>query len=238
MISEKKLVVSHTSFWRSILPMADSFTRMMNSHARPFADPYPSTFPPQRNAGISELAFRLFDASGEFPPELVADDVVDHPLTIRLAANTRKYIGKLDGSIEEGGITREERIEAARLWSRLSRHFRDNEGGYPIVTRPKFIGCGFVDDCEGDILAGTVLYEIKNVERDFRLVDVRQLLAYVALNSAAPRHRIEAVALLNARSGKFFRMRLNSLALAVAGVPASELLSGIVDYLTSDRPYS
>jgi hypothetical protein len=237
MISERKFVSSHSSFWRAVLPLGDAFTRTVNRNLRLFAGPYPSLFPSSRNAAISELGFRIFSGVSHAILSGVPEEAVDAPLVISLADQTRDYIESLEGALPARTITREERREALELARRLARFFAHNESGRMLITRPSFAGCGILHDTEGDVLAGTVLYEIKNVDRDFRLVDLRQLLTYAALNSAAPAYEIDGVALLNVRSGKYFRIGLNNLSLAVAGFPAAKLLSEVINYLSAETTY-
>lgn len=237
MISEKKFVSSHSSFWRAVLPLGESFIRTMNRSLRKVADPYPSVFPSHRNAAISELGFRIFSDLNRVLLWNADDSAADAPLIITLAASTQSHIEKLGHGLSVSSMTREERIEAIEIARQLSRHFAIHEPGQELVTRPFFRGCGILHACEGDVLAGTVLYEVKNVDRPFRLADLRQLLTYVALNAASPAYEISAVALLNVRSGKFFRIGLNNLSLAVAGFSAPNLLSEVINYLSAESTY-
>lgn len=108
--------------------------------------------------------------------------------------------------------------------------------GKSVQTRPRFSRCGIVDNCEGDIIVGTTLYELKNVERDFRIADLRQLLTYCALNHASRQYEIESIGLINARSGLTHRIDLNKFAFSTAGVSSSELFDDIIIYITADFP--
>lgn len=237
MISERKFVSSHSSFWRAVLPLGDSFIRTINRRLRAFAGEYPSQFPGSRNAAISELGFRIFSEVDHIILAGVPGEAVDAPLVLSLARQTETYIEQLDRTIGPREIRREERLEALVIARRLSDFFAFYETERPLITRPSFAGCGILHDSEGDVLAGSVLYEIKNVDRDFRLVDVRQLLTYAALNSAEPRYEIDVLALLNVRTGKYFRIGLNNLSLAAAGYSATRLLSEIINYLTAETTY-
>ena len=235
MISERRLASSHASFWRLIMPMGEAFVRSMNAELRSFSMKLPTAFPPARQSLLSELAFRVFCGlnSSSITPnafKACAEEVG------KLAERTRGYISLLEHGMQIEELSLEEQEEAYNLAIRIQRYFVHHEGRELVFACPQFPGCGIVDDCEGDVLVGTTLYEIKNVDRDFRLVDIRQLLAYTALNFASKRHRIEAVALLNARSGCYYRCRLDSLALGVAGSSSYELHAAIVSYISRDLP--
>ena len=237
MISERKFVSSHSSFWRAVLPLGDAFIRTINRNLRVFSGTYSSIFPSSRNAAISELGFRIFSEVNHTILSGVLGKAVDAPIVLALARETETYIQHLDRTEGVREITHEERLEALVIARRLSGFFASYEPGQVLVSRPSFAGCGILHDSEGDVLAGSILYEIKNVDRDFRLVDLRQLLTYAALNSAAPRYDIDAVALLNVRTGRYFRIGLNNLSLAVAGFSAAQLLSEIINYLAADSTY-
>jgi hypothetical protein len=185
---------------------------------------------------VSELSFRLY-AEGLSGNELLDGERLDDSAKIReLAAEVREYISHLDLLLDYHEIQPGEIHESVALGKRLRDYFRHYERGHAIVARPQFLGCGIIDPCEGDLLAGTTLYEVKNVERDFRLADLRQLLCYCALNAASPTYKIDNVGLVNARGGVYYIVNLNALCLAAGGTSATALLSEIANYISVDRP--
>jgi hypothetical protein len=215
--------------------MGEALTRTLNGRLRSFAPAYPSRFPAKRNALISELGFRIFCAAHSGTLSLSGDDASSSPVTAELAEHTREYISSLE-NYQYTAATRPEIEGAVMLAQRLSTFFLSKDMGDAILTRPQFKGCGVIDDCEGDVLVGATLCEIKNVGRGFRLADLRQLLTYAALNSADPMYNIDAIGLVNARSGMFYRVKLNILSMAVAGVTSPELLADIVNYISLNQP--
>jgi len=236
MISERKLVSSHSSFWRNLMPMADAFTRNMNSTLTRALPPLESSFKGVRNSLISELSFRLYTyhCNEDFSLEKLLGD--KDRLTI-LKDDVHRYIARLEKSETElTGFSEEEVVASALLTLRLRKCMNYINPGKNVVTKPIFIGCGIVDNCEGDILTGSTLYELKNVERDFRLADIRQLLAYCALNHESRQYLIDSVGLVNARSGLTYRIELDKLSYLTAGVSSSELFSDITRYITADTP--
>ncbi len=236
MISERKLASSHSSFWRAAMPLADAFVRAMNASLERFAMPLPSAGPPTRNALLSELAFRLYENALAGRMSLEAEPVQQAERVQKIADDVRRYISALERGVEYAEISAGEMRESFTLATRLDSCMKSLEPSKAIVVRPKFAGCGIIDDCEGDLLVGETLYEVKNVERRFRIADVRQLLCYCALNSASHEHAIESVGLVNARSGRLYRISLNALCLASSGEPAVALLSEIIGYAGADLP--
>jgi hypothetical protein len=211
--------------------------RQMNNRREEFAEPYDFDLSPDRSALVSETSFRLFIEGGLNRSALLSAQTWDSTAISQAASEASGYLSKLKGSrpiVAELNLKEHEIV--INLTQRLRRFFFLEEGDDLIVARPRFDGCGIVDSCEGDILAGTVLYEIKNVERSFRLVDVRQVLTYCALNRAKEVHRITGVGWVNARSGKFFRMGLSPLASKIAGSSAPELLLDIINFISMDMP--
>lgn len=212
------------------MPMGDAFVRSMNVHLTRLFPPRKSPFKGVRNALISELAYRIYCA------HLQRLSPLDRFEVEALALEVDGYIGRLERNVELEPMSLAERNEAYALSENLSRAVNYSMPGLQVTARPHFFGCGILDDCFGDLLVGSTLVEIKNVERDFRLADVRQLLCYCALNSVSSQYSIREIALLNAKSGLFYRTDLDSLATSSAGVTGSALLADIVRYITTDLP--
>lgn len=235
MISERKLVSSHSSFWRHLMPMGDSFVRLINSSRERYSPPIVSRSKPDRNALISELSFRLFEYSVKSGKNIYEVDIKESFVS-ELAHDVVNYVSRLDKNIATGGMVVAEIIEA-KSWAESLHLFTLRAcPSQKIVTRPRFQGCGIVDICEGDLLVGTTLWELKNVERDFRLADIKQLLTYCALNYASQQYPIESIGLVNARQGVWFRTGIESLAVMASAMSESELLGEVVRYITVDGP--
>lgn len=233
MISERKFARSYSSFWRLILPLSEAYVRSVNLRRTVYMPAYQLSVPSERSALVSELSFRFFTDLHllKVPP---SRENVDN-----ISMQTWEYIKSLRGSLVDlTRPTEQDQDNGLAMAERIRNFFWIYESGHVILAKPKFIGCGLVDSCEGDILAGSVLYEIKNVERDFRAVDLRQLLTYCALNYAEETYKINAIGLLNARAGTFFRINIESLCRGMAGAPSGEVLSEIIQFLSTDPSYA
>jgi hypothetical protein len=234
MISERKFANGFASFWRGVLPMSEAYTRQMNLRATRFAPPMTLEFEATRSAIISELGFRLFKHFRE--KIMTMKGMADPgPIELRLADETWKYVRELIGTPR--GILPPTVLDfhAAHELARRLTSFFLFEGKPDIVYSPMFLGCGIIDTCYGDVLCGNDLYEVKNVERHFRSVDLRQVLVYCALADAAGTPQLHSVSLVNARLGTYFQAELDELAIEVAGVGRTELLSRIVWFLSSEQ---
>lgn len=236
MISERKLASAHSSFWRNAMPMADSFVRNMNRTLTRLTPPCPTQSKGMRNSLISELSFRLYSLICN--EKITIQDLIKSTDLIKATArDVNNYISRLerlDTPIPE--MNDMEINDAISLTDNLRKCLVYSNPGMVVTTQPKFKGCGIVDDCEGDILVGGTLYELKNVDRDFRVTDLRQVLTYCALSVASGQTSIEKIGLLNARSGLSYVMNINKLAYLAAGISADELLREVIRYITSDSP--
>jgi len=236
MISERKLVASHTSFWRNLMPMSESFVRRMNVTLVRISDPRIRKFKGNRNALISELSFRLFSYSVN--ENISLEKLREQKETVTsIATEAHSYISRLEGADENANPFENVEIEESFFWGKSLFDFtRFIHPQKKIIASPVFDGCGIIDSCIGDLLIDGTLYEIKNVERHFRISDIRQVLTYCALNFASKKSHINSIGLINVKSGQYYKTDLNSFALNVSGISANELLENIVQYVTADTP--
>jgi hypothetical protein len=236
MISERRLATDFSSFWRTILPLSDAFTRQTNSQLERFASPLPGALSAERSGLVSELGFRYFAAihSGG----LLAESTGLEPVELRteIEEGAVAYIARLPGHSGHTATPNDaERYEAKLIADRLQLFFGLYERDVDITIEPEFPGCGIVDRCYGDIKAGKTLYEVKNVGRDFRAVDWRQLLVYCCLANVAGEHAVSTIGLINARHGTFVRLTLDQVSLGLAGVGSAELLAQIVFFISTEQ---
>jgi hypothetical protein len=233
LISETAFAQDHSSAWRSLAPTTDLFIRRVNLQLcnREFPPLLSSTMP-SRRAFINEMAFVSFAqvASGEgrgwYFEEWPSTEVVD---------SARKTISRLENlpplSIEMPN--KDEAEDWRNQFQRLVHFFRRIAEGKVLVPAPKFVGCGIIDTCFGDVLFGRTLYEVKAGQRPFRSVDIRQLLLYAALNKAESERQLEHVGLFNPRTGLSFSIGLDELCWEVAGSPSQDLLTELIRLISS-----
>ncbi len=235
MISERRFAQTYTAFWAQALPMGDALVRRINLARDRCADPLESTVDSERRAIVNEAAFRLMKAAvrdGAMPWQVPVD------IEVRaVCEGARAFVDRLRRSSEGplAHVTDTEIHEAQKISNRLTRFFVLHERDVSHCVSPHFHGCGVLQSCSGDILAGNTLYEIKAGERDFRLIDVRQLITYCVLNHQAGTYSIENVGLLNPRVGVYFKSDLGSFVHAAAGRSLVELAVDVIDFLSTAR---
>jgi hypothetical protein len=229
-ISEREFAQTHAEFWHQLLPMAESYVRARNRHLGRFIKPIKALTAANVRGLVNEIGFRLFAASvatGVAVLRLPVATVllcIDDALVYVLGAQHRTAFPHLD-------VTSHEVIEAQNIGERLGVFF-EKAGQRSIATFPQFLGCGRVDECVGDVLAGDVIFEIKAGERNFRAIDLRQVLVYCALNFAAKSYSIERICLINPRMGVFLEESLDDLCDELAGRPPSDILADIVEFIS------
>lgn len=229
MISEHKLSTAYASFWQTALPFAENFTRRLNMETEAYAPPFVLSVPSNRASLMSEMSFRFLKPA--LTGELM---LLDRPKVLEVAQSAWEYVSRFADSGDLAEPSEREVDEALGLCANLHRFFSE-EGTRNTIHSPQFRGCGILDDCNGDVLSGSILYEIKNVDRAFRITDVRQLLVYCALNYASREHEIYTVGLVNGRSGRFYRIALDSLVLRLTGGTPPDLFDEIVRFISTEE---
>ena len=230
MISELTFSREYGSFWRAITPTSEAFVRQINLGLserwyRPLAGETAST----RRAFVNELGFCLFrELGGGAWRGRGWVRPADRDVVVRGAVGEAwRRVGSLAEragghrlGVEEGELR-----EAMNLAGRLQAYFREAQD---LMVEPTFAGCGVVDACRGDLLADSILTEIKAGERPFRSVDIRQILTYLALNQSSPEPKpILEVCILNPRLGLAFKTTVHDLCFNVSGLETRQLLDSV-----------
>jgi hypothetical protein len=235
MISETTFATAYNSCWKTLIPNSERFIRRLNLNLQRMGPPLAATSRPERRAFINEFAFRLFLSA--LPNACSLETHLENYAD--LADEVRLYLSRfvevkspiVDPSVEE---FEEARQIGRRIWNFISHtEFQ----GPPVIAAPSFRGCGILDACNGDLLVGDCLIEVKAGDRAFRAIDIRQLVIYCALNSIASSYEIGRVSCLNPRRGTYFVLDLNILSLEVASKSATDLFAEVV-YLVSSGDLS
>lgn len=230
MMTEKKFATVFSAFWRDLLPGTDRYVRRMNLALQRFALSLDPLAPIEERGITNEMGFRLFC-------QMVADDQdswtrLRQDVVEQVASDTVNYIRRFRDSMSEGirKPSKNAVQEAGQLAERLLGFLRVKPGWDRRICRPSFAGCGIIEECEGDVLLETALYEVKAGDRSFRAADVRQVLTYCALNYAKPKYNIDRIVLVNPRRGFFFEVSLDTMCRELAGANPGAILSDIVDF--------
>ena len=231
MISERQFSSKYSSVWNDLLPMSDKYMRVLNLKADQFLEPHPFMSPASFNAYVNEAAFRI-----AISPEGIKS--IDDKKYTKICKEARKYIEKVGNTkiVIGDSIQPEIDTDISDMAVRIQKFLSDKISIVKkAVFSPKFPGCGFIQTCVGDILCDHTLYEVKAGMREFRAVDLRQLLTYAALNAESDTFNITHLSLLNPRTGKYWIGKLSEISIAISGLPESELLNSIVNAISMDK---
>jgi hypothetical protein len=183
---------------------------------------------PSRRGFINEIAFQFLVETGVTP--FITREAED-----RAISTARELIRSIEESrpSDTSPPNSEEMLDAKEQLRRLRIFFQIQSKGAALELSPTFAGCGFIDTCNGDIFFGNTLFEVKAGDRNFRSIDLRQILTYAALNYAQSKRAINYVGLFNPRMGISFSIGIDELCLEVSGHPASHTLSEIIRVISS-----
>ena len=239
MISEKQFANEFSGFWAETLPFLTPQAiaelnlsgTAMGDGRREWMKPLAGSGDNSNNDVIAETAFGLF-AESLTAATSIAELLKDAARIQRIEESAK---GRVFGLRREVALRTHSAhlgtAEAIDLAMRLQTYFED----YPIETiviQPRFKGCGILDSCYGDILARKSLCEVKMVDRNLRSADMRQVLAYCALNYRSSQYEIDSVTILNPRRGLEFSFVVEELAERASGKNASELFHHITTFLS------
>jgi len=229
MISEHEFANGYTSIWNEVTPLSSGYWKIENMLLTREAPAMESRADKGIRGVVNEVAFRAFcnfreqglQADGQLIASAVdanLDDSIAYVTRFAPRANVERQ--SFDGVCAH---------EAIALTRNLLRFFR---GRLPITLRPQFQGCGVVSACEGDILEGNCLYEIKAGDRAFRISDLRQLLVYSALAYSAGAPQFQRIGLMNPRTGVSWTRSLEEVCQSIAGANPADVLSALVSHFS------
>jgi hypothetical protein len=214
--------------------MMDGFIRRLNrgNYDREF-QPMLSNIEANRRGLMNEVAFELVcrvienqrNGGAALDIEKAIAGIV--PIIQQVAIHGERD-GSYDGDLRPMEIE-DVKEQARRLLSRLDA----DRNAATIVCKPTFRGCGMLDRCEGDVVVGKTLFEVKAGERPFRSIDLRQALTYLALNHAGNSIALDTIGMINPRVGISFEMPIDEFCFEVSGRDSAQLFDAMIHSVTS-----
>ena len=220
MVTAERFSQISGSYWSSLLPQLSKFVAISNQGTREFTDPISLMSSPRRHPLVTETAFVAWMTCTLNGAEESARN--------RLAAvwNQVPLAQPLDPT---------EMNDVVSIASQLSA-LRDIEELGLTTIEPKLSGCGFISggtpDFIGDLSVGsehgTVLGEIKMVNRNFRSADYRQMVCYLALYYARTHRILEYLWLVNPIRGTVMHIDVDSFFMLTRGQASSQAVPELV----------
>jgi hypothetical protein len=229
-ISEQEFANLYSEFWRQLLPMGDEYVRARNRQLGRFGPPLVSGVAPQSRGTVNEFGFRLFAAGERLA--IAIEDLPEAVISEAYGDATSYIFGKRD-HLNDELETREAKLLAKRLAA-----FFEKANARPLTIFPPFRGCGVIEECAGDVVGGDALFEVKAGGRNFRSIDIRQVLVYCALNFASPMHSISRICLVNPRNGVFLEESIEQVCLETSGRSSPDVFSELIEFVSEQfGPY-
>ncbi|MET7969015.1 hypothetical protein [Micromonospora sp. NPDC005305] len=233
MPTAERFATTSSSYWNAILPRLEHFVRISNAGPRRFAPPIEWAHRPRRHALVSETAFYLW-----------ADHQRgDKPNLRRAIERATSRLTQVANQVDLGDQLDQDEIEVAlMLAQRLNSYCTLTHTFTSIEVEPSLPGCGWISGGLPDLIANDyssgisikTLVEVKAVNRPFRSVDLRQMVAYVVLYFAAHQRIPDALAVVNPVKGVALEVGVSEFFADVVGVPSSEVINNLlVDWSTA-----
>jgi hypothetical protein len=235
MISERQLAKGFRELWDEILPvLTPHFMRLFNEAYRSEISGDISPVQSGRDtdpAMVAEFAFHLarlvHERAGSFEDVSPNDPLIMRAESIALSLiaqyETIKYVPPTP-------LTQDARSEGLLLVRNygtfLAKHSTEE-----IKFSPNIPGSGFIDSCMADLSIGKTLFEVKTVERNIASKDLRQLLVYLALQSATGEKRWSQGGFFNPRRGLVYEFSIDKIIPLISGGRlASEVFQDMVQF--------
>lgn len=227
MISERQFSHNFTGFWRASLPNLEAVLRVLNLGPERQQKPYLSRNNPQRRDLISEVGFRL--AAQVWKAGRLADG--DVATAYQSAVNFLTDEADLGEGATFPALNEVETDEALHLCERIHDLVR-SRGQRAVEFFPAFAGLGMLARCQGDILTGSSIIEVKYVDRAFRSTDLKQALTYAVLGRISGQ-TIDELIIYNPLRGTFIESTIADLVFGASGQSVDAFQFEFVQALTS-----
>lgn len=226
MISEHQFASGYTSTWRTVTPLSDGYWHMENMLTTRVFSPLNQRASKEMRGVVNEVGFRAFSRikrSNTKPNRTNVQKAISESIEEAITYVNRFMSNSINTTSEfDENCIRESTFIAFRLIHFFA--YKDR-----IIIQPKFVGCGVISACEGDIVVDDCLYEIKAGNRAFRISDLRQLLIYTALAYSNKSLIFDCIGIFNPRTGVTWKRSIDHVCLAVAGQRSNDVLPILVD---------
>jgi hypothetical protein len=237
MISERQFAQLFNNFWHPLLPGSRALLKTVNQQVYQFSDRVTQVANTGTRAISSELGFRLFVSctKGELSGPLSISD----PRVQEIGIETARYIGRLagpsvmtagDGAVDDATLN-DALVECRQLElfaSKIPKNWA------PLIVQPRVPGCGIVESCAADLLAGEALFEVKSRAGPFEQADLRQLLTYAALMHLEEPDQVGVVGFANPHLGRAVSVNLEAAVFALGSVSVSQFAAMLAEACSQD----
>jgi hypothetical protein len=224
-MNERDIANGFSAVWSEFFPMLsptfivafnDAFVHPILGSAG-IVQAVPSKAKTVRPDVLAEFGFRLASAAFEAGISVKAaarDKSVLDAADAAASKRIREFRPNL--RLEELRLNKPEQQEGARL-AAVYEEFLKLWPTESATFSPLIRGNGLLSSCFADLSVGSTLFEIKTVVRPFHSRDLRQLLVYLALQSATGERRWDYGGLFNPRLSVFCTFNIDWLVTRLSG---------------------
>lgn len=191
----------HPSKWAAVLPRSADVVKYINENLEKRPGVSGTFASVDRQAFVSEYSFRLAKNLWERSVDAIEIEELDSTWATEESVSAYKYVSKLAGVISGGwGLNPTDAksvVSQTRSILKFVHEESSDDRGAVVVFRPDFPGCGSVADCQGDIMIGNNLWELKATRYGYTSVNLRQILCYATLDWLAKKYQIQRLGFFN-----------------------------------------
>lgn len=241
MISERTFAAFFSGFWTELLPMlTQSFVHMVNDGFNiPLTDKYGCPYDPvPKNPEIKDPS-----VIAEFAFYLARIAVKEKTSVEKIFSNRKfcknaeqfalKIIAKYKGNKKPPRISliEQELEEGFALAMNYQRFLKQRGQEQDIEFAPVIPGAGFLPLCKADLSIGNTLFEIKTVDRNLAGKDIRQIIIYLALQSATGERRWVSAGFFNPRRAIYHEFGVDDIVRRMSGRSTIEVFQDLIDFI-------
>ena|GEM_PF-5704091 len=232
MISEKMFIRNYSGFWSALFPLQKTFIKGVILESSQNQCERELRITGRRFSFVSEVGFQMYSKC----------------FYERIDVNSVKYNSALHNSIEElckqkfklfgddddticDSLSETEFGDSQKIAYILENKFCNRR----VLMSPMFCGCGIIDTCYGDIIADDILFEIKAVNRNFNMMDFKQLVTYCSLNHITKTHVINSIGLFNPKKNMSYVISLDLFAATIAGTKINDVYWNVIHFISQDE---
>jgi hypothetical protein len=221
MISEISFSRGYSSFWIEQTPWLNDYVSFLNKGiAERVFLPIEIMDDPSHRSINNVIAFTLFKNT-------VLQNKIDLKQSLKEAIKIIKNYPR--NNLDTYKLTKDYKRIIQIQSNRLVQLYKSEKPTF----YPQFAGCGILENCQGDLLYGNTLVEIKAGERGITPTDIRQLIIYSALSwLSKDKKEIENIELFNPRQGIYWKENIADCVLSISNVSMEDLFDQISKYLS------
>lgn len=227
MISEIDFSTKYSSFWRENVPWLEDYYAAVDSKVERLHLPARFREKPG-DVYITNIIATTHLKNRFSNPQYSIDQSFEESRNF-ISAFEKKAVKK---SLEEYRLTEDHRKLIALQVERMADRYKSD-----LHFEPSFPGCGLLGNCEGDLICGNTLVEIKarvKGKRAYDYEDFKQILIYCALNYlAGDIYEIKRIELFNPREGLLWGENLDEFVFLISNSEPGGLFEKMGDFMAS-----